>query len=282
MTKNTFMKLSVCIITKNEEKDLPRCLESIKHLADEIIIIDDDSTDKTVEIAKKYGAKVFTRQLDNFAAQKNFAVEKATGDWIFAIDADEEATPELKDEIKHILNHSNNTGYKKDLRFKNYDLRKDDKGLQHKIGQINGYLIPRRNIILGAEIKHTRWSPDKHIWLWRNGKGKWVGDIHEEVEVEGWTGELANAKIHYHYETVAEFFAMLNNYTEREADQFVAHGRTFSYFQLFYAPLLSFFRRFIYKKGFLDGWRGFVLSYMMAIYRMTTWIKVWEKQQKAI
>jgi glycosyltransferase involved in cell wall biosynthesis len=278
MTKNTFMKLSVCIITKNEEKDLPRCLESIKHLADEII----DSTDKTVEIAKKYGAKVFTRQLDNFAAQKNFAVEKATGDWIFAIDADEEATPELKDEIKHILNHSNNTGYKKDLRFKNYDLRKDDKGLQHKIGQINGYLIPRRNIILGAEIKHTRWSPDKHIWLWRNGKGKWVGDIHEEVEVEGWTGELANAKIHYHYETVAEFFAMLNNYTEREADQFVAHGRTFSYFQLFYAPLLSFFRRFIYKKGFLDGWRGFVLSYMMAIYRMTTWIKVWEKQQKAI
>jgi len=256
------MKLSVCIITKNEEKDLQRCLASIKDLADEIILVDDGSTDKTVAIAKKFGAKVFTRKLDNFASQKNYAVEKAQGDWIFAIDADEEVTPSLRDEI---------------LQITNAKLQKGN-GLHHNIGQINGYLIPRKNIILGAEIKHTRWSPDKHIWLWRKGKGKWVGDIHEEVEVEGWTGELQNAKIHYQYETVTEFFAMLNNYTEREASQLIKQGRTFSYFQLFYAPLLSFFRRFIYKKGFLDGWRGFVLSYMMAIYRMTTWIKVWEKQ----
>jgi len=256
------MKISVCIITKNEEKDLTRCLTSIRDLADEIIVVDDGSTDKTVAIAKKYRAKVFTRKLDNFASQKNYAVEKATGDWIFAIDADEEVTPSLRDEI---------------LQITNAKLQKGN-GLHHKIGQINGYLVPRRNIILGAEIKHTRWSPDKHVWLFRKGKGTWVGDIHEEVEVEGWTGELTNAKIHYQYETVTEFFAMLNNYTEREANKLVKEGRKFSYFQLFYAPLLSFFRRYIYKKGFLDGWRGFVLSYMMAIYRMTTWIKVWEKQ----
>jgi glycosyltransferase involved in cell wall biosynthesis len=260
------MKLSICIITKNEEKDLPRCLASIKDLADEIVVVDDGSTDKTIEIAKKYGAKVFERKLDDFASQKNFAAEKATGDWIFAIDADEVITPELSKEIKEIVKHTNN---EKDL----------GKGLKKNIGQINGYLIPRRNILLGAEIKHTRWSPDKHIWIWRRGKGKWVGDIHEEVKVDGWTGELTNAKIHYQYETVTEFFAMLNNYTEREADQLIKQGKNFSYFNLFYAPLLSFFRRYFYKQGFLDGWRGFVLSYMMAIYRMTTWGKVWEKEQ---
>ncbi len=255
-------KLSVCIITKNEKKDLPRCLESIKNLADEIIVVDDGSTDGTVEIAKKYGAKVFERELDNFASQKNFAIEKASGDWIFSVDADEVLPNELAEEIRRILKYS-----------------RAPSAVQDDVDIPNGYLIPRRNIILGAEIKHTRWSPDKHVWLWKRGKGKWVGKVHEEVHVNGNVGELTNAKIHYQYETVAEFFAMLDNYTEREAEQLVSQGRKFSYFQLFYAPLLSFFRRYFYKRGFRDGWRGFILSYMMAIYRMTTWIKVWERQQ---
>ncbi len=249
------MKLSICIITKNEEKDLPRCLESVKDLADEIIVVDDGSTDHTKEIAKKYGAKIFEKKLDSFAEQKNFAVEKAGGDWIFSIDADEECTKELTEEIKKVIS---------------------DQGTVNS--EMNGYLVPRRNIILRAEIKHTRWSPDIHIWLWKRGKGKWAGRVHEEVRVEGKVGRLKNAKMHYQYKTVTEFFAMLNNYTEREAQEKVENGERFSYFMLFYAPALSIFRRFIYKRGFLDGRRGFVLSYLMAIYRMTTWIKVWEKE----
>ncbi len=249
------MKLSVCIITRNEEKDLAKCLESIKDLADEIIVVDDRSTDKTIEIAKKFGARVFERKLDNFASQKNFAVEKANGEWIFAIDGDEQCTSEMREEIRRILNQV-----------------QDD---------VVGYLIPRRNIILGAEIKHTRWSPDKHVWLWKKGKGKWVGKVHEEVQVDGQVGGFKHAKMHSQYETVTEFFAMLNNYTEREAQEKVDSGVKFNYFHLFYAPLLSFFRRFIYKQGFRDGWRGFILSYMMAIYRMTTWIKVWERTRGA-
>jgi glycosyltransferase involved in cell wall biosynthesis len=267
------MKLSVCIITKNEEKDVTRCLESVKNWADEIIVVDDGSTDKTMSIAKRYGAIVFERKLDNFASQKNYAMGKATGDWIFSIDADEVITVELREEVKDTLADKKDMTPEKELGIMNYELRRDS-------GDINGYLIPRKNIILGAEIKHTRWAPDKHIWLWRRGKGKWVGEIHEEVEVEGKVGELKNAKIHYQYETVRDFFSMINNYTEREANQKQRVGEKFSYFKLLYAPLLSFFRRYIYKRGFQDGWRGFMLSYMMAIYRMTTWIKVWEKEQR--
>jgi glycosyltransferase involved in cell wall biosynthesis len=249
--------LSVCIITKNEEEELPRCLSSVKDIADEIIVIDDNSSDRTRTIAKEFGAKVYVHELENFASQKNYALGKATEDWVFFIDADEECTQELRDAIRQILTRAQDDG-------------------------TNGYLIPRRNIILGKEIKYSRWSPDKHIWLFKREKGKWIGRIHEEVHVDGKVGEITSAKIHYQYKTVTEFLAMVNNYTEREADQKVGMGEKFSYFMLFYAPLLSFFRRFLYKQGFRDGWRGFILSYMMAIYRMTTWIKVWEKQDKLL
>lgn len=244
--------LSVTIITLNEERNIERCINSLKGLADEIVLVDSGSTDRTTEIAKSLGAKVFFREFDDYSSQKNFAVGKAKGNWIFSIDADEVVSPELAKDLKIAV----------------------------KAEDINGYLIPRRNFILGAEIKHTRFSPDKHVWLWRGDKGKWVGKVHEEVLVDGWTRELRGAKIHYQYETVSEFWNMINIYTERIADEMVSQKKKFSYFMLFFAPFLSFFRRFFYKKGFLDGWRGFILSYLMAVYRMTTWIKVWEREMR--
>lgn len=244
-------KVSVTVITLNEEENIERCLKSVKSFADEIVLVDSGSKDNTVAIAKRLGARVYYRKFDDYSSQKNFAASKTKGNWIFSIDADEVVTEGLSKEI----------------------------GLVVKEKKINGYLVPRRNIIFGAEIKHTRFSPDKHIWLWRKGRGEWVGKIHEEVKVQGWTAELRGAKVHYQYEKISEFWEMMNNYTERMAEEIISNNRRFSYFMLFYAPSLSFFRRFFYKKGFLDGWRGFVLSYLMAIYRMTTWIKVWEKQQ---
>lgn len=243
--------VSVTIITLNEEKNLPRCLESVKNFADEMVIVDSGSTDRTVEIAKKYGAKIYERKFDNYGNQKNYAVNKANSKWILSLDADEVVTKELAKEIREIIKNS----------------------------EYNGYLVPRRNILLGKEIKYTRWSPDTHIWLWRKGKGRWKGEVHEEVVVEGEVGRLNNAKIHYQYETVSEFLEMMNKFTDKMADEMVSKSKKFSYFMMFFAPTLSIGRRFFYKKGFLDGWRGFVLSYLMAIYRMTTWIKVWERQK---
>lgn len=246
------MKLSTVIITKDEEENIKQCLDSIKAISDEIVIVDSGSRDKTLEIAKKYKAKIYKRKFDTFDKQKSYAVSKAKGDWVFSLDADEVATEALQKEIREAI----------------------------KSTEYTGFLIPRRNIILGKEIKHTRWSPDVHVWLWRRGKGKWTSGVHSEVQVKGKVGRLENSKIHYQYETIAEFFDMLNSYTQEEAKEKVAKGIGFSYLRLFFDPALSFFRRFIYKKGFLDGWRGFVLSYQMAIYRMTTWVKIWEKTKK--
>ena len=246
-------KLSVVVITLNEEDSIQQCLESVKDLADEIIVVDSGSTDHTIEIAKKFGAKVYHRGFDNYAAQKNYAAEKATSDWILSLDADEAVSPELAGEIKQLISSS--------------------------VSQLNsspvGFLIPRRNFLLGAEIKHTRWAPDKHIWLWRRRVGKWVGKIHEEVVVEGVVGELKHAKIHYSYKTVSEFLEMVNRYTEREAISMHERGVKFSFVNLILEPTKSFVGRFAYKAGFLDGWRGFVLSFLRAYYKFILWAKLW-------
>lgn len=247
------MKLSVTIITFNEEDNIKRCLDSIKEVANEIIVIDSGSTDKTVEIAKKYGAKVYERKFDNYSNQKNYAAEKTTGDWILSLDADEEINSELAEEIK------------KAIKTTNY----------------SAYSIPRKNIILGKWIKYTRWQPefDRHVWLWRKGRGKWLGEVHEELAVDGEVGRLKNAKVHYQYKKVSDFMDMMNRYSELDAGQRVKKGIKFSYFKFFLDPIYNFLVRYIYRWGFLDGWRGFVLSYLMGIYHLNLWVKIWERQK---
>lgn len=247
------MKLSVTIITFNEEDNIKRCLDSIKEVANEIIVIDSGSTDKTVEIAKKYGAKVYERKFDNYSNQKNYAAEKTTGDWILSLDADEEINSELAEEIK------------KAIKTTNY----------------SAYSIPRKNIILGKWIKYTRWQPefDRHVWLWRKGRGKWLGEVHEELAVDGEVGRLKNAKVHYQYKKVSDFMDMMNRYSELDAGQRVKKGIKFSYLKFFLDPIYNFLVRYIYRWGFLDGWRGFVLSYLMGIYHLNLWVKIWERQK---
>lgn len=246
-------KLSVTIITLNEEKDLPRCLDSIKEIADEIVVVDSGSTDETVEIAKKYGAKVYERQFDNYSNQKNYAAQKTTGDWILSLDADEKIGPELAREIQEAIKES----------------------------KFVAYSMPRKNVIFGKFIKYTRWQPefDRHIWLWKRGKGSWEGEVHEELMADGEIGKLKNAKIHYQYKNVSGFMEMINRYSEFDAGQRVKKGIKFSYFRLFFDPIYNFLVRCVYRWGFLDGWRGFVLSYLMALYHLSLWVKIWERQK---
>lgn len=239
-------ELSVTVITLNEEDNIKGCILSVKNIADEIILVDSGSKDKTVEIAKELGAKTYFRKFDSFDQQKNWAVSKCSGDWVLSLDADERVPGDLGEEIKRSIQSSDCVGF----------------------------LMGRRNFILGGEIKHTRWSPDEHIWVWKKDLGRWEGKVHEEVVLNGKIGRLNGKKIHYSHKTVADFFSANNKYSSLEVEK--ADKIKFSYFKLFWDPLFEFALRFFYKKGFLDGWRGFILSVLMAVYKISVWVKLWE------
>jgi len=245
-------KLTSILITKNEEENIKRCLDSIKAISDEIIVVDSGSTDKTLQIAKSFGAKVFDKEFEDFSVQRNFALSKAENDWILSLDADEEISSGLQGEILQAI-----------------DMQECD-----------AYLVPRKNVIFGKEIKHTRWSPDEHIWLFKKSKSKFVNSIHEEVEVDGSVGELTNSKIHYSHKNIFEFLEKTNFYTGFEAINLKNEKIKFNFYKMLYAAKKSFIGRFLIKKGFLDGWRGFVLSYLRAVYKLILWVKVWEQEQK--
>ncbi len=239
-------KLTATIITLNEEEKLRKCLESLIGWVDEIVVVDSGSTDKTLEIAKKFDAKIFVRNFDNFSNQRNFALDKASSKWILSIDADEVIPKNLSDEIYTAI--------------------------QSK--EFEGFLIPRKNFILKAQIKHSRWSPDKHIWLFQKNKGRWAGEVHEEVKVIGRVGELKNSKFHYQEDTVQGFIKKNNFYAGLLAKDMFKKGIRFSIIRFFYDPLFEFLIRFVYKKGFLDGWKGLILSLLMAHYQITVWLKL--------
>lgn len=245
--------ISAVLITLNEEENIEEALKSLKDVAQEIIVVDCGSNDKTLEIAKKNGAITFFRKFDNFANQKNWAVSKATGDWIISLDADEEITEDLAKEIKEAV----------------------------KSHEFVGFLIPRKNFILGKEIKYSRWSPDTHIWLWKKDLGKWVGEVHEEVKVIGKVGLLKNSKIHNSHKTISEFVEANNKYSGLEAEALFKKGIKFAFGVMMWQSFFEFFIRYIYKKGFLDGKRGLILSYLMGIYIFTVWIKLWELSRQS-
>lgn len=241
--------ISATIITFNEEENIRQVLKSLQGVVDEVVIVDSGSSDNTVKIAKKMGAKVSIRKFDDFSTQKNWAVAQTSGDWILSLDADERIPEVLGEEIKKAVE-------------KDYA----------------GFLIPRRNFILGQEIKHSRWSPDKHIWLWKKDCGRWEGAVHEEVVVNGKVGELKTAKVNYQDKTIARFMSKNDFYSTIYANYLFKQGTRFSYFHLFFDPFYEFILRYFYKLGFLDGMRGFILCYLMAIYKISIWIKIHEAQ----
>ena len=251
------MKIAVVISAYNEEKMIDDCLESVKNLADEIIFIDNTSQDKTIEIAKKYTDKIFTRENDPVMLNKNknFGFSKATGDWIISLDADERITAELIREIQKAINDKRST--------------------------INGYEIPRKNIIFGKWIKHSIWWPDYNLRLFRKGKGKFAEKhVHEKLKVEGQVGRLKNPMIHYNYQTINQFINKLNKtYTESETENFLKSGKSINWHDAIRWPTADFVKTFFFEKGYKDGLHGLVLSLFQAFYALVFFAKVWEKKE---
>ncbi len=246
--------LSVSMIVKNGERYLKNVLESVKELADEIIIVDSGSTDKTVEIAKSFGAKVFFREFDNFINQKNYALSLCTKDWVLFLDDDEIVDEQLKEEIKKIK----------------------EKGSKYE-----GFKINRLTNYLGKWIKHA-WYPDWHIRLAKRNSCKWEGDeVHETLKVNGEVGYLKGNILHYSYPDIKTHVNKINLYTTMYAIGAHKRGKKFSTLKMVSSSIGAFIRRYFIKKGFLDGFEGFVISVMSSYYTFLKYLKLWEIEKRS-
>jgi glycosyltransferase involved in cell wall biosynthesis len=246
-------KISVILATYNEENNLRACLESIKSLASEIVIVDGSSTDKTVAIAKEFKAKVTIK--DNplmFHKNKQLAIEGATGDWILYLDADERVSTELKKEILKAIQESH----------------------------YSGFWIPRKNIIFGKWIEHTGWWPDRQLRLFRQGKAFLpCQSVHEQPQLSGKAGYLENPLVHYNYQTVSQYLQKLNQlYTENDKRVFLAKKEKLSWTDFIKQPADEFLKRFFQEEGYKDGLHGLILSFFQAFSVLVCLAKVWEEQ----
>ena len=272
------MTLSVVIITYNEEANIARTLASVQPLvADgkgEIIVVDSGSTDRTVEIAKSYGAKVFIEEWKGYAAQKNSAIDKASGDWILSLDADEEVERELGRLIA-FLTSERPPNPKKELLAA--------MGVTMSQTSISGYWMLRRNLFLGRWIRHGGFWPDPKLRLFRKGAAQFENRaVHEDVQLSGKTAKLLDgALLHHSYPTLADYLDHMNRYSSLGAEMIAAKGPVrFSGFNIVFRPLATFIYNYFFRLGFLDGREGLLLHLYHAVYVSWKYAKAWEMSRK--
>jgi glycosyltransferase involved in cell wall biosynthesis len=243
--------LSVVVSAYNEEAALSRCLSSVRHLADEIVVVDNESRDCTVEIAKKFTKNIYSQKnILMLNTNKNYGFEKATGDWILNLDADEEIPEDLAQEIKALIQTNP----------------------KHA-----GFWIKRKNIIFGKWITHGLWWPDKQIRLFRRTKGKFAClHIHEYIDVEGQVGELAEPYLHYNYETVHQYLTKIDRASTSEALSLKDMDHQLVWYDAIRFPLSDFLKIYFAQHGYKDGLHGLVLALFQAFYSFTVFAKYWE------
>jgi glycosyltransferase involved in cell wall biosynthesis len=276
--------LSVVIITHNEESNLGRTLASVMPLVrdgkGEIIVVDSGSTDRTVEIAKSFGAKVFVEDWKGYAAQKNSAIDKAMGDWILSLDADEEVGAELATDIQRTVEYPPAVH-----KF----VRRNAAGEIEPL-PINGCWIPRQNYFLGRWIRHGGFWPDRKLRLFRRSTGRFKDTaVHETVEVKEFNNgtirvysrRLKGALIHHSYPTLSGYIEHMNRYSSLGAEMVVAKSTVgFSIINIVLRPLATFVYNYFFRLGFLDGREGLLLHLYHAVYVSWKYAKAWELSRK--
>jgi glycosyltransferase involved in cell wall biosynthesis len=240
-------RLSVVIITRNEEKEIEGCLASVDW-ADEIVLVDSHSTDKTVEIARRFNANVETRAFTGFTEQKQYATELAAGPWILNIDADERVSDGLKVEIQTLLESPPPN---------------------------KGYRLPRLTWYLGKFIRHGGWYPDWKLRLFRKGDGIWKGgQVHERIQLNGPVGTLKNPLLHYSFRTLSDHIATIDHFTRLGAEDLIEKRKGGSLADLLFRPPATFLKYYLLRLGFLDGWRGFVIASLSAAHTLAKYARV--------
>jgi len=258
--------ISAVVLAKNEQKSIARCLKSLS-FCDEILVVDDYSTDNTVEVAKKQNAKVIEHSLNNnFGAQRNFAIEKVNNDWILFIDADEVVSEKLKIELSSIFSTKHqvpSTKYEKYL----------------------AYLIPRRDFFWGRELKYGETQTARSrgiIRLVKRDSGKWIGEVHEKYITEGTVGKLSGFIDHYPHPTIVSFLIKINDYSSKRAEELDKSGVKQGIALMLLTPLFKFIYTYFVKLGFLDGPSGFVYSFMMSFHSFLVRSKLYVHQKAGV
>jgi glycosyltransferase involved in cell wall biosynthesis len=277
------MNLSVVIITLNEEANLGRTLESVKPLvADgngEIIVVDSGSTDRTVEIAKSFGAKVFVEKWKGYAAQKNSAIDRATGDWILSLDADEEVDSELIEARCHDEKALPGIGSREWC----LTIGQAGQGQEFLKGRPVGFVIRRKNYFMGRWIRHGGFWPDPKVRLFRRGSGRFEDRaVHEDVRVDGPTKLIqCGSLIHHSYPTLSDYIDHMNRYSSLGAEIVASKGKVrFSVINIVLRPLATFVYNYFFRLGFLDGREGLLLHLYHAVYVSWKYAKAWELSRK--
>jgi glycosyltransferase involved in cell wall biosynthesis len=273
-------KLSVVLAVRNEEENIARCLNSLKDIADEIIVVDEYSTDKTKEIAEGFGAKVYEEPHHAiFHVTKQKAMDKANCEWILQLDADEVVTLELAKEINNLVKNGKEPGKPKDLFLRHQRLIEERDGkIGREGGEVVGYFVARKNMFLGKPLIHAGVYPDGVIRLVKNGKARFPQkSVHEQMILDGKVGWLVNDLEHNDSPTLKRYFTRLNRYIdlhaselkERHASKNIFYFIYYSFFKSFYI----FLKLFFYHKGFLDGVNGFLWSFFSSLHYPIAYFK---------
>lgn len=246
-------RISLFIIAHNEEHNIAKCILSAKNLVSEVIVVDAYSTDKTALICRDLEAQVFKRAFDGFAGQKNFALSKASGDWVLNLDADERLSPQLAEEIARVILHTD----------------------------CNGFNLPFHNYFLGRQMRFSGLNKETHLRLARTAKASYGGGlVHEGLKVEGPVGTLKNPVNPYSYDTIETYFRKFNCYTSLAAQQMHANGKRFSLLFVLAALPFEFVKRYILKLGVLDGIRGLIWASFSTFYVFVKYMKLWFLEQR--
>ena len=249
------VKLTVTVITRDEAANIAAALQSVAW-ADEIIVVDSQSTDDTVAIARGLATRVVSRDWPGYSAQKNYAAEIASNDWILSLDADERVTPDLADEIKRLLSGA---------------------------PAQSGYRIPRVTWYLGRWIRSTDWYPDYQLRLYDRRAARWNGRrVHESVEPDSPPGQLRHELQHYAYRDIADHLATIDRYTTLAAEQWLSEGRRTTALQMFFHPRFAFIRNYLLRGGIRDGAVGLLVSRLNAYYVFLKFAKLWELQNSGL
>jgi len=245
------LPLSVVVITKNEERNIEDCLNSVYGWADEIVVVDDQSTDRTVELSQKFAGKVFHRRMDNEGTHRNWAYAQAKNEWVLSLDADEIVSPELREELSKILPTT----------------------------KFHAFSIPLRNYIGKYWVKHSGWYPAGKLRLFMKSRFKYEEvQVHPRVFLNGDTGHMQPPAdiIHKGYPDFEHFLQSLNRQTTLEAQKWVDTGRHMSGGKALWRTVDRFFRSFFGKQGYKDGFIGFMIAFYASLYQIMSYAKYWE------